>query len=89
VDVRDVRVVECSEDLGLALEARQAIGIRSQGLGQDLDGDLTFQVRIGRPVDLTHAASADWGDDFIGAKARAGREGQQAGLYERQPRRRD
>jgi hypothetical protein len=49
---------------------------------QDFDGDLALQVRVGGLVDFAHATHADQSDDFVGAKACAGNQGQVCGLYE-------
>ena len=50
---------------------------------------MLLEVGIGRAVDLTHAASADLGGDFVGAEADAGGKRQACGLYGRLPRGRD
>ena len=50
VDRGDVGVLELGEDLRLALEAREAFGVGGERLGEDLDGDLALQLRVGRPV---------------------------------------
>ncbi len=71
VDLRDVRVVERSEHLRLALEARQALRVGSKEVGQDLDRDLAVQARVARSIHLTHAARAQRADDFVGADPRA------------------
>ena len=47
---------------------------------QDLDGDLTPQVGVGRVICLTHAAHADLGGDFIRTEANAGGKGQTIGM---------
>jgi len=43
-------MVQRGQDLGLALEARQALRVGRDSLGQDLDGDLALQVGVGGPV---------------------------------------
>ena len=40
VDRGDVRMIQRSEGLGLALEPREAVGVMREGLGQDLDRDV-------------------------------------------------
>ena len=62
-------MVQCREDFGFALEACQPVGICRNGLRQNLDRDLPLQVRIGGAIDLTHAAHADLGGDFIRAES--------------------
>ena len=78
VDRRDVRVVERRQHLGLALEARQAIGVEHERVGQDLQRDVALQRRVAAPVHLAHAAGADHRQDVVGAEAAAGREGHPA-----------
>jgi hypothetical protein len=46
VDGGDVRVVERGQDLCLALEARHAVRIVREGLGQDFDGHLAPELVI-------------------------------------------
>ena len=62
--------------LRFTLEAREAVGVVREGLGQDLDRDVSVQLRIARPIDLPHAPFADLGGDFVDAEAGAGRKGQ-------------
>ena len=69
-------MIQRGEDFGFALKARQPVGIRRKRRRQDLDGDLTFQLRVRRPIDLPHATFADLRGDFVDAEAGAGSEGQ-------------
>ena len=55
----DVRMVERREDLRFALEAREPIGIVANDVGQDLDRDVAFQLRVARAIHLAHAAGAE------------------------------
>ena len=55
-------------------EARDAIGIAADRLGQDLDRDVALQLRIARAIHLAHAAGADRVEDLERTKPRAGRE---------------
>ena len=80
VDARDVRMVQRGEGLGFAREPRQAVGIMRERFGQDLDRDVTIQLRVARAEDLPHAAFADRRDDFVDAEARAGSEAQVAAV---------
>ena len=59
VDRGDVRVVERREELRFAVEARQPLRVGGEGLGQDLERDVAAELRVARPVDLTHAPRAD------------------------------
>ena len=87
VDGRDVRVVQRREDFGFALKAGQSVRIRRQGRRKDLDGDLTLQPGVRRPIDLPHAAFAKLRGDFVDADASALSEVQGCGLYGRRRRR--
>ena len=78
VQVRNVWMVERGENFGFALEARQAITIRGERRGEHLDRHLTLQRRVGRAVDLAHAAFANLSGNLVRAYARAGTEGQAA-----------
>jgi hypothetical protein len=55
-----------------ALEAREPIGIISDGVWQNFDRDFAPQPRIARAMDLAHSARADGGDDLIRPEASAG-----------------
>ena len=76
VDVGDARVVERGEDLRLALEAGQPIGIGGEGLGKQLDRDVAAELRVRRPVDVAHPARADRGGDPVLGESVAGGQGQ-------------
>ena len=71
VDLRDVRVIQSGEGLGLALEPHQAVGIGGDRLGQHFERDVTFESQIARAIDLAHPAFAKLRDDFIGPEFRA------------------
>ena len=76
VDRRDVRMIQRGEDLGLARETRQAIGVVRERLRQDLDRDIAVQLGVARPEHLPHAALADRRGDFVDAESGAGSERQ-------------
>ena len=76
VDGGDVRMIQRGQRLGFALEARQALGIVRERLGQDLDRDVAVQLRIARAIDLSHAPFADRRGDFVDAETRAWGESQ-------------
>ena len=66
VDRGNVRMIERRQHLRLALEARDAIGIERERVGDDLQRDVATELRIARAIDLAHAAGAEGGeDDFI------------------------
>lgn len=69
----DVGMIERGPHLGLALKSRQPLGIPREGVGQDLDDHLAFELRIPRAVDLTHPALTNEGDDLVHADASAWR----------------
>ena len=58
--------------LRLALEPRERVGIRGDGLGQNLDRDVPVELPVPRPVHLPHPARAERREDLVGAEARAG-----------------
>ena len=54
-----MRVIEGREQTRLALEARQAVGVRRKVIAKDLDRDVAPQLGVARTVNLTHAARTD------------------------------
>jgi hypothetical protein len=68
VDMRDVRMIEGRERLRFACEAGQAIGIAGEGVRQDLQRDVAIQLRVVCAIHLTHAASAESGEDLVRAE---------------------
>ena len=50
-----------ASDFGFALEAGEPVGVGGERRRQDLDRDLALQLRVGRAIDLAHAAGADGG----------------------------
>jgi hypothetical protein len=69
VDLRDMRVIERSEQMRFALEPREPFRIRRKDARQDLDGDVAIELRIARAIDLAHASGTDGADDFVGTEA--------------------
>jgi hypothetical protein len=69
-------MIQGGEDFRFALKACQSVGVRRQRRWEDLDGNLTLQPRIRRPIDFPHPTRADLRGDFVDAEAGAGREGQ-------------
>jgi hypothetical protein len=76
VDSGDMRVVQRREELCLPFEAREAIDVAGERLGQDLDRDIALELRVASAIHLPHATRTDVRNDFVGADAVAGREGQ-------------
>ena len=60
------------DGLGLALEARQGVGVGSERLRQHLDGDVPVELPVARPIDLSHAPGAERREDLVGAEACSG-----------------
>jgi hypothetical protein len=58
-------VVERGEDLRLAAEAGDALGVLREGGGQHLDRHLAAELRVARAQHLAHAAGADRGGDAV------------------------
>jgi len=71
VDLCDVRMVEQGEDLGFAAETGDALRIVRERGRQDLQRNVTSELRVLSAVDLAHAAAPDERDDFVGAEASA------------------
>jgi hypothetical protein len=69
-------MVQGGEHFRFALKARDPIGVSRQRRRENLDGNLTLQPRVRRPVHLAHAAFADLAGDIVDADARTGSEGQ-------------
>ena len=65
-------MIQRGEDLGLPLEPGEAVGVRGEGIGQDLEGIVPLQRGVVRSPDLPHAALPKQGGHFIRADVRAG-----------------
>ncbi len=50
---------------GLAFKPSQSLGIGSEVLGQNLDGDISVELRIPRPIHLSHAALTERFKDLV------------------------
>ena len=59
IDLRDVGMIERGKRLRLPVEAGQPLGVMSESVGQNLDGDLTPKRGIERAIDFTHPARAE------------------------------
>ncbi len=57
-------MIQRRQDLGLALESRQTLGIARHRLGQHLDRHLPPELGVLGTVDLTHAALTELGGDL-------------------------
>ena len=67
VDRSNARMIQRCEQLGFAIEPRDAIGIAGQGRGQDRDGDVAVQARIAGALPLAHSARPERRNDFVRA----------------------
>ncbi len=65
-------MVQRCQDACLALESCEAIGFNCEARRQDLDGDVTSEPRVPRPVDFTHPTTPERADDLIRAYATPG-----------------
>ena len=74
VDRGDVGMVDRRQRPSLPRETGQVLGVPRQGVGEDLDRHLAFELAVPRPIDLAHPARAERRDDLVGAQPEAGRE---------------
>ena len=58
-DGQDIRVVQCGDGAGLALEPLQALRAVGHLPGQDLDGYVAAEARVSRTVHHAHPALAN------------------------------
>ncbi len=70
-------MIQRREDFRFALKACQSVGVGCERRWEDLDGDLTLQLRVRRPIYLPHPTHAELRGDFVDAEAGAGRESQE------------
>src|SRR5258706_4216149 len=82
VDVADVGMVQRGEDLRFASKAGQPVWVVRDRPAQNLQRNVTIELRVARAIDLAHAAGAERAEDLVGAEVRTGGEGQAVGLYE-------
>ena len=57
---RDVRVVERGQHLRFPLEPGQPLRVVHEGVGEDLQGDITVELGVTGLVDLAHPAATQW-----------------------------
>lgn len=74
-------MIQGCEYFRFALEPGEAFTVASDRCRQHLDGDLPFQVRVGRSIHFAHPACPEQCEDLVGAEARVGvqRQGRQTG----------
>jgi hypothetical protein len=73
VNRRDVWMIQRRQQLRLALEPGEPIGVGREHFRQNFDGDVPMASRIAGAIYLAHPAGADERDDFVGAETHAGR----------------
>ena len=74
VDLRDVGVVQRSEDASLPEDPRDPLGISRERSGEDLHRHLAAEHGVAAAVDLAHSADAQHRRDLERAEARRDRE---------------
>jgi hypothetical protein len=72
VNLRNERMVEGGEHSRFALETRQPIRVVDHRLGQDLDGDITIELGIARPIDFSQPPDAERALNLVRTEANAG-----------------
>ena len=65
-------MIEPSRRPGFLLEALQPVGVGTEPLGNDFDGDIAREAGVACVIHLAHAACADERNDFIHTEASAG-----------------
>ena len=58
-------MIQRGQELRLALEAREAIGIGGEQVGEDLDRDVAIQFPVAGAIHLPHPALAKLGENVI------------------------
>jgi len=58
-------MIESSGGASFLLEPAQAVGVGGETCRQDLDSDVAAKASVAGTVDLSHAAGADCGGNFI------------------------
>ena len=61
----DIRVIQCGEGSGFALESRQPFGVARDGLRENLDGYVASEARVVSAIYDAHATLAEFGADAI------------------------
>jgi hypothetical protein len=84
VQGHDVRVVQPGDDLGLALEPLQTLGVAGPLFGQDLDRNFPIEGGVDRAPHFAHPAGADLGGQAVVKQALSDFDGQ-GGPFLRNP----
>ena len=82
INLRDVGVIERSENLRLTLEPGQTIRIVAENVGHNLDGNVTSKLRVVRSEHNAHSAFAERRLDLVASDSCANCKSHEvAGLY--------
>jgi hypothetical protein len=68
-------MIERGQQLRLPREARSALRIGDEGVGQDFDGDVAIELCIASAIHLAHPSSPKRAEDLVRTEARAGGQG--------------
>lgn len=71
----DVGMIEAGNGLSFAFEALFARGIGGEVRGKNFHGHSTIETSVAGAVDVSHAAGAERGKDFVRAELGAGGDG--------------
>jgi hypothetical protein len=74
-DLGDVWMIERGQQLRLAREARSALRISDEGVGQDFDGDVAIELGIASAIHLAHSASPKRAEDLVRTEPHSGGQG--------------
>lgn len=65
VHLCDLRMIEAREQLRFSPEARELVGIAGDRCRQELDGDVSIQVGVSRPVDFAHSPGTKGRENLV------------------------
>src|SRR5688572_10772379 len=68
IDPENVRMAQAAGGLSLTLESFDALIVRREVRGQNLDGDLSIYLWITRAIDLAHSARSEQRTDLVPSK---------------------
>ena len=76
IDRGNVRMVQGGERPGFPLESGDTLRISDEHRRKNLDGDVSSEFRVARPIHFAHAAGSESGDDLVRTEACTGGEDQ-------------
>src|SRR5262252_3763961 len=74
VDRGDVGMIERGEHLRFATETSDPVAVERERVREDLQRDVTIELRIAGAVDLAHSTHADLSGDLVRTETSAGGE---------------